>query len=322
MRQDPVQRVAFWRRTPPAVFPPLMGLFGLALAWRRASEAFDRLGWVSDLLLGAVTLLFLGALAAYAAKAMRRPGAVIEDLRVLPGRLGLAALSMSVMLLAAGLVPFAPGAARVVLVCGLGLHGMLAALVIYVLVASPPEGRMVTPAWHLTFVGFIVAPLAAVPLGLPGVAWAAFYGTLPVAALIFAVSAVQFATRPPPAPLRPLLAIHLAPMALFGTAGVLLGLTGVALAFCAGAAVLFVALVVWNVPLRAAGFSPLWGAFTFPLAAFAGLLLLLSPVAAPFRVTGGVLLVLATLLLPWIAAKVLQMWAKGALAVKTNSAVA
>lgn len=322
MIQDPMQRVAAWRRTPPAVFPPIMGLFGLAMAWRRAGEAFGTLGWLSDLLLGAVTLLFLVAFGAYVAKAVARPGAVIEDLRILPGRLGLSAMSMSVMLLAAGLVPFSAEAARVLLFAGLVLHAAVAATVVYVLVTSPPEGRVVTPAWHLTFVGFIVAPLAAVPLGYTMLATVILWATILAAAVIFAISAVQFATKRPPPPLRPLLAIHLAPLALFGTAGVLLQLTGVALAFCAGAAVLFVALIVWNAPLRESGFSPLWGAFTFPLAAFAGLLLLLSPVAAPFRVAGGLVLVPATLLIPWIAAKVVQMWAKGVLAAKTNSAVA
>ena len=46
---------AFWRRTPPALFPATLGMFGLALAWRAAGEA-----------LGAVLFGLLAMAAAFA----------------------------------------------------------------------------------------------------------------------------------------------------------------------------------------------------------------------------------------------------------------
>lgn len=175
---------------------------------------------------------------------------------------------------------------------------------------------------HLTFVGFIIAPLAALPLGLTGLAQVCFFATLPVAAVIFALSLRQMLHRDPPAPLRPLLAIHLAPLSLFGTVSLGLGMPGVAVVFGALATVVLAVLAVRARYLTQAGFSPLWGAFTFPLAAYAALMLLLGDRWEGFRVLGILALVAATGIVPVIAVKVMKLWARGVLAVRTNAAVA
>ncbi|MDJ0825969.1 MAG: tellurium resistance protein [Rhodobacter sp.] len=315
-------RVPFWRRTPPAVFPPLLGLFGLAQAWGQAAAPFGVPRGVSELLLGAIALFYAFALAAYLAKAAARPAVVLEDLRILPGRAGIAAMTLCLLLLAAGLAPIAPSAARGLLFAGLAAHFGVAALVAYSLMSGPAEARKVTPAWHLSFVGFIVAPLSAAPLGHTSLAGAILAGTAAVAALIYGVSVAQILRRIPPPPLRPLLAIHLAPLALFGSASVLLGLTDLALVFAGLASVVALALLLSARTLTSAGFSPLWGAFTFPLAAYSGLMLGLADQGQIFRIVGGVTLVAATLLIPWIAVRVVQMWVRGTLAAKTNAAVA
>ena len=72
--------------------------------------------------------------------------------------------------------------------------------------------------------GFIVAPAAAAPLGYHGLVQAILVATLLIAGVIYAVSLAQLGKQGPPPPLRPLLAIHLAPLALFGMAAHLLGL--------------------------------------------------------------------------------------------------
>lgn len=314
----------FWRRTPPAVFPPVMGLFGLTLGWRRAAEVFAIGTAWSELLLGATTLIFLAAVGCYLAKLIHRPSVVMEDLRILPGRAGLAAMTMSVMLLGAGLAPLFPRAAVFVLWLGIGLHLGLAALVIRALATGPAEQRQVTPAWHLSFVGFIVVPLGAVPLGLLGLASFVLAATMAIASLVYGASLAQLLRRKTPPPLRPLLAIHLAPVSLAGTAAHLLGLQAAALGLAALASALLLALLARARYLTAAGFGPLWGAFTFPLAAWSGLMLALAAAGAgeAFRVAGGVGLVAATLLTAWIAARVLRMWANGSLAARTGAAVA
>lgn len=315
-------KVPFWRRTPPAVFPVVMGLFGLALAWRRAHEALAITPAISDMLLGAVTLLFLFGAASYLAKFIARPGALTDDLKILPGRAGVAAMSLSGMLLAAGLVPFAPGFATALLLAAVAVHAAVALVVGRMIAAAPPEGRMVSPAMHLTFVGFIVAPLAAIPLGMTGFAAVCFIVALVCAAVIYVVLGAGMLKKDTPPPLRPLMAIHLAPVSLFGTAALGLKMPGLAMVFAVLAVLVLAGLLARVRYITAAGFSPLWGAFTFPLAAFSSLMLLLGPQWAGFEVIGILGLACATLSIPVIAYKVLKLWAKGVLAVKTNAAVA
>lgn len=320
--QSAEKKVAYWRRMPPAVFPVVMGVFGLALGWRQAHVVLAVTPAVSDLLLGVVVLLFLFSAASYLAKFLKRPGTLKEDLRVLPGRAGIAAMSLSAMLLAAGLVPFAPGLATGILYAAIAVHAAVALLVAWMIASAPPEGRMVSPAMHLTFVGFIVAPLAAIPLGLSGVALACFGIALVFAVVIYAVLGLGMLKKGTPPPLRPLMAIHLAPVSLFGTAALGLKMPGLALVFAALAILVLAALLVRARYITAAGFSPLWGAFTFPLTAFASLMLLMGGQWDGFRVIGILALVAATLMIPAIAYKVIKLWAKGVLAVKTNAAVA
>ena len=69
--------------------------------------------------------------------------------------------------------------------------------------------------------------------------------------------------------------------------------------------------------LTEAGFSALWGAFTFPLAALTSAVL-----ANGWAVLGLVMLAATTGIVLPIAVKVMQAWAKGGLAIKTNAAQA
>ena len=76
--------------------------------------------------------------------------------------------------------------------------------------------------------------------------------------------------------------------------------------------------------LLADGFSALWGALTFPVAATAGLWVTLWQVQPTelHRLIAGVVLVIATLVTVPILALVLKAWAQGRLPVRTNAAIA
>ena len=315
----PKPRPALFRGTPPAIFPSMMGLFGLGLGWRVGAGAFGLPQGVGEAILGAVTLLYLFGLAAYLRKLAARPSVIFEDLRVLPGRAGVGTMVLCLYLLAAVLMPYAPGLARAVLLAALATHGVFVAVLLRVLLTGPAEQRRVTPVWHLNFVGFILAGLSAPALGLAGLGQVVLWGTGVVALLIWAESLRQFLAASVPAPLRPLLAIHLAPAAMLGLVALALGQTGLAGGLAFVAAGLLAALVLSARWLTAAGFTPFWGAFTFPLAATASLWLSLGGV---WRLPGGLALVAATLIVPPIAFKVLQLWAKGQLGPKTGAAVA
>jgi len=312
-----------WHRTPPAIFPPLLGLFGLGLGWRRASEVLGVPGAAGELLLGAVSLLFVAGIIAYLGKFLQRPGALVDDLKIISGRAGISAVSMSTMLFAAVLVPYAPGMAKLVLIVGLAAHLAVILIVVAVLWSAPYVQRRMTPVWHLTFVGVIVAPIGAVPLGWTGLAELILFVSTATAATILTGNLIGMTKAAIPPPLRPTLAIHLAPVALLGTAASLLGLHALALAFGLGAIALMALLLARTRYLTAAGFTPFWGAFTFPMASFVGLMLLLAQAhGGVFRLLAAVALIGATLAIPPIAFRIIKMWLAGSLAAKTNASKA
>lgn len=315
----PPRRPARFARTPPAIFPVLLGFLGLALALR---AGFGALGWpmaLPDLAAGVSLGLWAFGAVGYGVKLARRPGVIWDDLKVMPARGGLAAGTVGGMAAAGVLAPFAPLAATGLLCAALALHAGLVAVVLRVLATAPAEGRAVNPGWHLVFVGPIVGAMAAALLGMSSLALAILWPTMGVAAAIWGASLWQLTRRTPPAPLRPLLAIHLAPASLFCTVAGLTGLPGLALGFGALAVAILAALVVSARWIGTAGFSPLWGAFTFPLAAFAGAMVRLGGALGAF---GLGMLALAAVAVPAIGWGVLRMWPKGTLAAKTNAAEA
>ena len=315
----PPRRPKLFARTPPAIFPPVLGLLALAGA---VKLGLGRLGWdqgPADLVAGVAVALWLFATVAYLGKLARRPGVVVEDLRVLPGRSGLAAMTIGGMAMAGLIAPFLP-------LVGLGLvgaallgHAVLALLLIRLLVSLPPPGRQVNPTWHLSFVGFIVAAPVLFAAGLPGMAEALFWAVLPVAVAIWGLSALQFLRSVPPAPLRPLLAIHAAPAALLATVAALLGKTEIATGLLALATAYAVALAVSARWLVATGPSPLWGSFTFPLAALASAMLVTG---GGWEAPGLALVAAGLGAIPAISFWVWKRWPGGKLAAVTNAAEA
>lgn len=307
-----------WRRTPPAIFPVVLGLLGLGLAWRSAAL---QLGWPAapgETILGASSGLLLFALLAYAVKLVRRPKVLTEDLAVLPGQAGLAAQCLSLYLLAAALAPYGPTLAQAVLAGALVWHLTVALATAAVLVTGPAERRRVSPVWHLSFTGFIVAALVAQQLAVPALSEIALIVTFVLACAIWGASLEQARTSRLPAPLRPLLAIHLAPAAVIGQ--VALGFDLVTLAaglavFCAAIMLFLILRLRW---LTEAGFSPFWGALTFPLVATAALWIGLGGI---WTGPGVAALLLASVAVPVIAWRVVRLWARGSLAAVTAAAV-
>lgn len=318
-------KVGLFRRVPPAIFPALLGLLGLVAVWRRAVDVFGFPAPLVDLAAGMMTLLFAYCLVAYGAKFAFRPGAVMEDLRTLPGRTGLAALFIGLMVEAALLAPISPGVARACL--AVGVAGLLA-IALHVLpqrLRGTDTAGPITPAMHLVFVGFILVPFAALPLGVAvgAMPWLIRYCAL-AALVITALSIRPLLTGGGQPPLRPLQVIHLAPAGFVASSALLTGqalLGAVALGWAAVLAALFLIRIRW---LTEGEFSGFWSAFTFPVTAFVGALLVAAQAfeMEALRYLGGILLVVATLYIPVIAYRVLKLWAKGVLAAKTNAAIA
>jgi tellurite resistance protein len=315
----PPRKVALFANTPPAIFPVVLGLLGLATALRIGTAQWGAGQEIADLASGLVLPLWAFAACAYIVKMSRRISVIMDDLKVLPSRAGLAAGTLGGMVAAGHLGVFAPAAATGMLLGMLVLHAVLVMLVIRVLLALPPEARQVNPGWHMIFVGFIVAGPPAALMGLEGLARGILFAMLPVALAIWAVSLVQLSRRVPPAPLRPMLAIHLAPASLLATTASLTGQALLAQVLAVLALVLLLALAISARWITEAGFSALWGAFTFPMAAAATALMLQG---WPFGLVGQGLLLVALGVVPWIAYRVLKLWPGGRLAAKTNAAEA
>lgn len=319
----PPRKPRFFARTPPAIFPVILGLLGLGLAARKAADmlglAASPLGGLVEAALGALMILWLFATLALVAKLIRRPGALAEDMRVLPGRAGLAAATMSGMAAAAVLVPYAPRLALTLAEAALLAHGAMTAALVAVLTRLPPDARRISPVFHLAFVGFIVGAVPLAQLGYDRAAAAIFWPTLAAAGAIWAVSVLQLLRNAPPAPLRPLLAIHLAPAALLSQVAGQIGQPLLATGLAALGAAIFLALLSAARWITVTGFSPLWGAFTFPLTALAAALLTLG---GSWELPGIVVLTLALGLVPAIAWNVLKLWPGNRLAAKTNAAEA
>lgn len=317
--QFPPHRPALFATTPPAIFPPILGLLGTVLALRRAAEFAGQGGAVVELLAGAALALWLFAVVALKLKVLRRMAVLREDMRPIPGRAGLAAASMSGMAAGALLAPYLPLLALALLLASLLAHAILLGVLLAELARLPVEQRGLNPTLHLSFVGFIVAAGPLAKLGWTGTAMAIFWVTGAAALAIWAGSLVQLARQVPPAPLRPLLAIHLAPAALLSASAMALGMTGPGQALAALALLIGIALLAGGRWIAAAGFSPMWGAFTFPLAALASALVLQGDRAG----WAGVALALVALgVNGWIAWSVLKLWPGNRLAQKTGAAEA
>lgn len=315
----PPRKPKLFAKMPPAVFPVVLGLLALGLALRRAAEVLALPGDAAEAVLGVVLAFWGFATVALLSKIARRPAVLLEDLKVLPGRAGVAACSISAMLAAAVLVPYAPRIAYGLMLGALVVHGAVAGLVIWGMLRAPREQRVVNPAWHLSFVGAIVAGIPALALGRIGLAQALLWGAMPIAGLIWGASLAQMIGRIPPAPLRPLLAIHLAPAALFSIVATGLGQVVLAQSFAAFGAVILLALLLGLRWVTVAGFSALWGSFTFPLVSYAVALIGLGGQAEQI---GLGLLAAAVPVVVMIAWKVIAMWPTGKLAAKTNAAEA
>ncbi len=323
LKQPP--KLGLFRRTPPAMFMPVFGLLGLILAWTHAARVYVLPTGLIDIAAGMMTMLFLFSCVAYLAKFILRPKAGVEDLRTLPGRSGLAAMGLSWIVLASLLDDSSARLATACLIFGIAYLLVIALFVTFQLLRNRDQAGPITPAMHLVYVGFILIPGAALPLGAAPWAMELLCLYCVFAALIITGLTIgPLITRQGTPPLRPLQGVQLAPPALLTTSSLLTGhttLATLAMIWAVAVAVLLVIRLPW---LIEGGFSGFWSAFTFPVAAFAAALLIYAEAfdLGALQVAGGLVLIIATLYIPVIAFKILKLWSTGVLAAKTNASTA
>lgn len=298
----------------PGWFAVVMGLAGLSLAWQRAvalmGEGAAAVSWA----LGALAALVFSVLAAASLLRTRAaPGAWTEDTRHPVRHSFVAAIPVSLLLLATVAVSMGARGPAVQALWGLGALAQLAVTwwVLSRVWAGNGAGGMpwaaVTPALFIPIVGNVVAPLAGVSLGHADAAAAQFaIGVLfwPVVLVLLVVRLVLHG--PWPERMRPTAFIVAAPPAVVG-----LGLLEFGAPPMLGWALWGVALfsLAWAgaQARRIAGLPfglPHWG-MSFPLAATAALTLRLAVPGTPMAVLGVMLLALASLV---VSALALATW--------------
>lgn len=256
---------------PLPLFAVPMGIGGLGLAWREAARLLGAPGLIGEAILALTAALWLLIAVLHGVRALRHPAALTGDLRH-PVRAGFAgAISIGLMIVAGGLIPYAPGFATLVWLGAVAFHLLVGVWTVRGLLQSPREAAVLVPPLLIPLVGNIVAPIFGVRLGFEALSWM-LYG---LGALLWVMIQPLILGRlihgpALPLPLRPTLAILLAPPSVGAVAlSVLTGGEGPLVLAVLGLAVL-VALVLLSLAgeIARCPFGLPWWGLTFPSAAF------------------------------------------------------
>ena len=269
----------------PQWFAPVMGWTGLALAWHRAGDRFGPLADTVALSCGLIALsVFLVVLAASLLRAWRHPQALAEDLAHPVRHAFVAALPVSMILLATlGSALYGQSTAVTALwLAGAVLQASVTAWLVSRWFSGGLKWPAVTPVLYIPIVGNLLVPLAGDTLGWPATAWF-FFGIgaffWPVVTAMVLVRKIQ---QPLPDRLQASWFITIAPPAVAGTGAVALGAPAEVLLAALGVAGIFAVASVTRVPTiaRQPFAMPLW-AISFPLAALSTLALRAADEVAP-----------------------------------------
>jgi tellurite resistance protein len=270
----------------PGWFAVVMGLAGLALAWHRAAPAMgDMAGGVALVVAVAAGAVFAALAVASAVRARRYGAAFREDFAHPVRHPFVAAIPISVILLATASVAMAGPSPLAATAWWLG---SLAQLLVTAWVVgkwwrgNQPGGiswASLTPALVIPVVGNVLVPLAGVPLGHAEWSAAQFAVGLFFWPLVQALILVRLATQGSwPERLQPAVFVFVAPPSVVGLALLQFGAHPL-LAWGAWGLALFALLAAATQARRilALPFAmPHW-AMSFPLAAFSALTLRLGP---------------------------------------------
>ena len=263
------------RELPIGAYGAVMGIAGLGLTLRAAAPLFPGLvrapAYVTEPFVLAGLLVFLGLFVLYLLKLLLYPGLVRDEFNQ-PATLGFcASLPIGMTLVAAGLAPYAPGAADLLWWSGVALLLAMQVWGVARVLQGGVEPAQINAGWMILFIGGIVAPAGGVALGHLDAS--RFMLGTGAAATPFVMGMViwRAVTAPPlPEPLRPSWFILLVPPSLVYAHSLVLypglafldNLLYFAVVLAAGLLLYARGFLRWR-------FGAPWWAFTFPLDAFA-----------------------------------------------------
>jgi len=305
---------------PVALFATVMGMGGLTLAWKKASEVLgiNHLVWQVLLVITAVLLATLAV--SYLLKMRRHAQHVIAEFNH-PIKISFfPAFSIGLMLIAVALAEIITPLAMAVWWMGASVQLILT---LYLMNQWIHHARWqvqhTTPAWFIPIVGNIIAPIGGVTLGFTEVSWFFFA----IGILYWIVLKVLVFNRilfhePLPEKLLPTLFIMIAPPAVGFIAYLKLNQGGFdnfahILYF---AAMFLVLLLVSQLPRFARiPFFVSWWAYSFPIAAFTiGTIIMFEQSQTLFFQTlSYLMLTLVSILLSVLIAKTVNAAIKGSI---------
>jgi tellurite resistance protein len=305
---------------PVALFATVMGMGGLTLAWKKASEVLGINHFVWQVLL-VITAVLLATLAvSYLLKMRRHAQHVIAEFNH-PIKISFfPAFSIGLMLIAVALAEIITPLAMAVWWMGASIQLILT---LYLMNQWIHHARWqvqhTTPAWFIPIVGNIIAPIGGVTLGFTEVSWFFFA----IGILYWIVLKVLVFNRilfhePLPEKLLPTLFIMIAPPAVGFIAYLKLN-QGVVDNFAHilyYAAMFLVLLLVSQLPRFARiPFFVSWWAYSFPIAAFTiGTIIMFEQSQTLFFQTlSYLMLTLVSILLSVLIAKTVNAAIKGSI---------
>jgi tellurite resistance protein len=297
MRND--NRLAYF---PISAFSIIMGLTGLALAWRQAERLYElRL----PVALAATVFsagLFVVFLLIYAAKLLSYRGQVAQEwghpvkLNFFP------TISISLLLLASATLELSPTLSYWLWVLGTVLQLALTLYVLSVWIHHTKfEIHHITPAWFIPVVGNIIVPIAGIHHAPAETSWFFFSVGIVFWIVLLTINFYRFIFHQPlPERMLPTLFILLAPPAVGFVAYV--NLTGAVDPFARVlfyiAVFLFLLLVAQSDKFLRIRFTLSWWAYSFPLAALAAAAYRFHQLdqAPAFALMGGIFLALLSII--------------------------
>ncbi len=257
---------------PVGAFAMVMGLAGLAVAWRAAGSLWGFGPAVGQGLAVLAAVMFVAVAIGYLLKAVRHPTHARSDW-VHPVKVAFTAtISVSLLVLAVAFQGWLPEVAAVIWWGGALAQFAITLWVVRTWIADAAlEQIHIHPAWFIPAVGNLIAPIAGVGLAPLAVTWYFFgVGAIYFLGLFPIVLSRLFTAGTLPPRLAPTLAILIAPPSVGALAWVSMGgswddaLVKVLL----GVAVFQVILLLVQAPaLRSIPFAMSSWAYSFPLAA-------------------------------------------------------
>lgn len=262
------------RHLPVNLFASVMGLSGLALAWRSAHDSLGAPAFIGEAIGALAVVVFLLLAAGYLSKLAKYPQVVLAEFQHPIAGNFFGTIVISFLLLSAVLAPYSAAASITLWSIGVLATFSLSWVVVARLLKGQVDSANAVPAWLIP--GVATLDIAVTGGHMP-MAWAAEINLLAcavgavLATLLLGLIIARLVHREPlPRAMTPSLMILLAPFAVgfIAYSNVMGGIdrfAGLLLYF----ALFMFAVVAPKVFRRDVPFSPTWWAISFPMAALA-----------------------------------------------------